>query len=425
MTKNISAGFRTHLNLPVTELATCVYIRRKDGVEFRFTDHDVNLVVPGPTLDARGREVAGTYTSVQGQTPTQVKSNKDLAVDNLEILTVLDAASITEADMSAGLWDYADYDIFQVVHSNLSLGVMWLMSGKLGEVTVIRNTSVGVVELRSKSQLLQETIGRLVSHECPVDLGSPDCRVLYATPLRLNTTAYALGDRVRPLIWERREFVCTTAGTTASSEPVWGMDLGDTTTDGTVVWTTYDPLKATEWVASRVYAVNDVIQPTTFDARQYRCTTAGTSGGSEPTWNTTLGGTTNDNTVVWTAELAWFWEGSVTTVTNRRDFKDSTLTDADAAFTDDWFKYGLLIWTTGANAGLESEIKTSVKSDGRLVLWRSMPYTIATSDEFVIEVGCDKAFSTCRDKFNNVVNFQAFPEVPGRDAMLQTPGSLR
>lgn len=54
------------------------------------------------------------------------------------------------------------------------------------------------------------------------------------------------------------------------------------------------------WAASTVYSVGDTVIPTAFAGRMYRCTTAGTSGSSQPTWGTTDGGTTNDGTVIWT-----------------------------------------------------------------------------------------------------------------------------
>ena len=56
------------------------------------------------------------------------------------------------------------------------------------------------------------------------------------------------------------------------------------------------------WQASTAYAVDDMIRPTspTSPSRVFKCTTAGTSGGTEPTWNTTVDGTTNDGTAVWT-----------------------------------------------------------------------------------------------------------------------------
>ena len=56
------------------------------------------------------------------------------------------------------------------------------------------------------------------------------------------------------------------------------------------------------WAANTSYNVGDKIVPTTANGYWYKCTTAGTSDSAEPTWGTTIGGTTTDNTVVWTCE---------------------------------------------------------------------------------------------------------------------------
>ncbi len=60
--------------------------------------------------------------------------------------------------------------------------------------------------------------------------------------------------------------------------------------------------KATKglWAASTAYSSNDTICPTTANGRMYRCSTAGTSAATEPTWPTTDGGTVSDGTAVWT-----------------------------------------------------------------------------------------------------------------------------
>lgn len=59
----------------------------------------------------------------------------------------------------------------------------------------------------------------------------------------------------------------------------------------------------TAWAASTAYSIGDIRRPTAAAAnseRVFRCTTAGTSGGSEPTWVNTKAATTTDNTVTWT-----------------------------------------------------------------------------------------------------------------------------
>ena len=61
---------------------------------------------------------------------------------------------------------------------------------------------------------------------------------------------------------------------------------------------------ARRWSRSTAYALGDVVQPQTPTAYVYRCTTAGTTGTSQPTFSTTEGATTADNTAVWTTQLA-------------------------------------------------------------------------------------------------------------------------
>ena len=53
------------------------------------------------------------------------------------------------------------------------------------------------------------------------------------------TTSYSVGDKRRAvaLVPTGLVFKCTTAGTSGSSEPPWGTDIGTETTDNTVVWT--------------------------------------------------------------------------------------------------------------------------------------------------------------------------------------------
>ena len=69
----------------------------------------------------------------------------------------------------------------------------------------------------------------------------------------------------------------------------------------------------TAWAASTAFSVGDVRRATTVQASGlvFKCTTAGTSGSSEPSWATDIGNTVNDNTVVWTAISSVYEELSV------------------------------------------------------------------------------------------------------------------
>lgn len=58
-----------------------------------------------------------------------------------------------------------------------------------------------------------------------------------------------------------------------------------------------------QWVASTAFSVGDIRRASTDQASGlfFRCTTAGTSASSEPSWPTDIGSTITDNTCVWTA----------------------------------------------------------------------------------------------------------------------------
>lgn len=105
----------------------------------------------------------------------------------------------------------------------------------------------------------------------------------------------------------------------------------------------------------------------------------------------------------------------------RRVFRTSS---ASLNATAGWYAQGTLTWTTGANAGLKSEVKVySGSPNYQIELQQRMPFPIAVNDQFTITAGCDKSFPTCKAKFANGLNFQGEPKMPGNDALLATPRS--
>lgn len=69
----------------------------------------------------------------------------------------------------------------------------------------------------------------------------------------------------------------------------------DDTGDGT-----YENVLEGTWVASTAYTVGQFVKPITENRHSYKCTSAGTTDSTEPTWGTTLAGTTTDGTITWT-----------------------------------------------------------------------------------------------------------------------------
>jgi uncharacterized phage protein (TIGR02218 family) len=79
---------------------------------------------------------------------------------------------------------------------------------------------------------------------------------------------------------------------------------------------------------------------------------------------------------------------------------------------DQWFALGYLVWTSGANAGVISNVKLYYNANGQTSLIYPLSITPSVGDAFTIYPGCDKLQSTCTTKFNNLANFRGFPFVP-------------
>lgn len=109
--------------------------------------------------------------------------------------------------------------------------------------------------------------------------------------------------------------------------------------------------------------------------------------------------------------------------------------DVFSGFDEGWFLRGRLDVLSGHSAGLWGMIKRDVIQNGirRIELWEPIRGGLIADDVVRLTVGCDKRFDTCRLKFNNLLNFQGFPDLPGDDWVMAYPngagantgGSLR
>jgi uncharacterized phage protein (TIGR02218 family) len=95
---------------------------------------------------------------------------------------------------------------------------------------------------------------------------------------------------------------------------------------------------------------------------------------------------------------------TVTSVTSKQRFNSSGVTAANG-----YYNNGVVVWQTGDNAGNAFEIAEYTLSGGFVRLQLSVPFTIQVGDTAFIYPGCDKQLATCRDKFNNILNFVGEP----------------
>jgi uncharacterized phage protein (TIGR02218 family) len=228
------------------------------------------------------------YKARSGFQPSSVQMKNDFSVDNMDIDGILESTEITEEEIQAGLYDYAELEVHLVNYADLSMSGMLVKRGWIGEVRLTRGQFVA--EVRGLAQKLSQNIGRLYTPTCDATLGDARCGV--------NLLALT--------------------GTSAVASVI-----------SNAVFTTTSP--------------------------------------------------TTSNT---------------------------------------YFKGGVLTWTSGLNDGKSMEVKEFIVNDVELVL--PMGNSITIGDTFTVVAGCDKTRDTCLTKFNNLVNFRGFPDLPGQDKIFET-----
>lgn len=79
---------------------------------------------------------------------------------------------------------------------------------------------------------------------------------------------------------------------------------------------------------------------------------------------------------------------------------------------DGWFALGYVVWTSGANKGITSLVKTYANASGAFGIVYPLASAPASGDTFTAYPGYDRTLTTCTNKFNNAANFRGYPYVP-------------
>ena len=162
--KVISTELATHLAGEAMTLAMCWKLTRRDNVVLGFTDHDRDIAFD-----------TVLYKASTGFTPSAIENAGSLRVDNIDVEGMLSSGSLTEADILAGLYDFAEIEIFGVNYTDLAQGTIKLRRGWLGEVSLYKQNFIA--EVRGLTQRLSQTIGELYSASCRATLGDGRCKV--------------------------------------------------------------------------------------------------------------------------------------------------------------------------------------------------------------------------------------------------------
>lgn len=83
------------------------------------------------------------------------------------------------------------------------------------------------------------------------------------------------------------------------------------------------------------------------------------------------------------------------------------------------YAHGEVRWLDGPQTGIVMSIVQA--DDAGLVLDRALDPAIAPGLRLTLREGCDRTIATCAARFDNAVNFQGEPFLPGNDLLAQYP----
>ncbi|QUN28702.1 DUF2163 domain-containing protein [Cupriavidus sp. KK10] len=358
--RSISAPLAAHLAGDVQTICTLWKVTRRDGQVFGFTDLDRDVTYSGLT-----------YTSTGGYTHSQVETSSDLSTGNLELSAIFELSPVTKVDLEAGVWDYATVSISLVNYADLSMGEAVLASGVLGQVTLLNGQYR--VEIRSLSQLMQQPSGELYGASCRATLGDSRCKVALG-PLTASGTVDTVTDAYT---WADPSL--TQTGPT--------VDFADTT--GRTIPTTAPYTIKVVPPTGGAFVANLSVK----DAAGSAWTQVAGSPGSKQ-YSVAGDGTYTFNSGDATKQLFLSYSYSI-----------------------GYFAYGKVTFTSGDNAGYSAEVKAF--APGFVTVALPFPFPVEPGDTYTISAGCDRTFGTCKNRFNNVVNFRGEPYVPGLDTILR------
>lgn len=160
--KTFASGLATHYGQATTSLAYFLKIQRTDGVVLGLTSCNIPVPVSGVTY-------------APGFDPSSIVSSSGFAVDNLELTVLKTDEVLTDDDLLAGLWDYAQFTLFECNWMAPADGINLIKRGTTGQATI--KLGNWTIEFRSLTQALQQGLGDVTQKTCRYRLGDANCTV--------------------------------------------------------------------------------------------------------------------------------------------------------------------------------------------------------------------------------------------------------
>lgn len=169
MGRQIPIALQAHLDGDAT--TTCLLLRIA-SVRPGFAPYGVTTLDRDVEYDDGDGVIV--YSAAIGSQPTALQNRADLSVDNAESESLVPEfdVPVSEEDIRAGVYDYAQFNLYLVNYKDLSMGHVLLRSGTIGRITIDGDGLSMVNELRGLSAELKQSICEKDSLTCRATFGS-------------------------------------------------------------------------------------------------------------------------------------------------------------------------------------------------------------------------------------------------------------
>lgn len=357
MTVTISAGYKARLATPSQRRCRIVKITKQDASVIGFTSHDEIVTYGGVDY-------------IPGYNISDVVGGSDLSNDNLEYQGILRSPDITEEALRIGEWDNLEYIINELFWDNHALGIRFIRSGTIGEISLGRFQYSA--QLNGMAKAYATTFGNLTQPGCRRDLYDAGCMVPESDHTVIGTITGASDDGFTDYDTGRTE-----------PGPAGGVAVSSIT-------------KANPGVVTLAAAPVPPLR------EGQLVTLSGVMGMVE----------VNTQLIVRNPSGATFEILDTSAFNNYTSGGTMTPVGADSGI----FDGGVITYLTGDNAGSSMEIVAYVQ--GQLTRALPMPYPVQAGDTYSLTEGCNKdLFTGCIGHFDNYINFDGEPYMIGKDRL--------
>lgn len=446
--KTFSASLLSSYANRVSTITSCVKIIRLDGVTYRFTSLDKNLIIDGET-----------YLSSYSFNPTAYTSALGLQIENMEIEGAVDSLNIDDFDIFKNLFYGSQVWFFSVDYRNLSAGKDKILYGTVGEIEL--TDKMFKFEVRGMSKRYDNLYASYYGKICRARLGDSRCGIdissyiLNGTVNNSNSNTFISTNyikldmkilntyaqtRIFDVLFYNSADELVTVKTVSMIVPYNcvcqdGSGIGgpiDKIIDNSVLtWACLNPIGTTYYISGIIFEFNKKENISKIIIKD------------DPTYNsgniiTQVDISSSVNYYTWKSEAsiltASYRAGDTVTIplsyilvtdgTNKFRFVSNDIKNANKE--NNYFQYGNITWLTGLNKGLQTEI-IQADSSGNVELALPTVYDIQSGDTFNMTPGCNHllvgndgtvATGHCKTKYNNVLNFRGEAYLPNEDVIL-------